>query len=165
MRTFTLLALFAALTLSSGLANAGKKKVPLNRSIYLPVELTTCEHIYQAIAFLSNLEEEEIQPLARVPGRTTFQFTIYPALSRIEPEYFIVKMVGLSLDKPIKRFVTLFLDHILAGNSNRDLAMDKILKRLSYKLDAHHKTQHIKFECDLCNFAASTPEVRIAANK
>ncbi|HXV61315.1 MAG TPA: hypothetical protein VEK15_11515, partial [Vicinamibacteria bacterium] len=60
----------------------------LNRSIYVPVQFSPCEHLENAILYRGDTA------ILELPGMHVFQFTYYPSLSRLEPELDRVRIEG-----------------------------------------------------------------------
>ena len=64
----------------------------LNRSIYVPIKFSLCEHLSRGILFVNE------QPVGQLPIQQIFQFTYYAELERMAPEVILIRIEGVGKD-------------------------------------------------------------------
>jgi hypothetical protein len=117
----------------------------LNRSIYLPVQITICEHIRQAILYRG---DEALRPL---PGKQVFQFSYYPNLQRLVPEAEHLNVKGIQKDgKHLNVGVVVTPTAVYIADRCMHLDYQKQLQRLRTRIDTHYDSVKIKVACDQC---------------
>lgn len=113
----------------------------LNRSFYVPVEFRLCEHLEDAVLY----RDEE--PVAHLPGTHVFQFTFYPALKRLEPEWERVRVEGTHDGEPFRTEVVVTPSSVYIGNKKIDLQTDARIARLRHRIDIRHETVTLSLRC------------------
>ena len=127
---------------------AASGEAGLARSLYVPVEVRLCEHLDDAVLYRGD------EPLRRLPGKQLFQFTFFPALSRIEPELerVYVKGQGFSTELIITPAA------VYVGDKKIDLDVERQLARLRHHADSRHETVKLTLRCgDACSRARGAP--------
>ena len=120
----------------------GDDEEALNRSFYVPVELSLCEHLKDAVLYRGDT------PIARLPGTHVFQFTFYPALKRLEPELERVRVEGTHEGEPFRTEIVVTPSSVYIGSKKIDLETDKLLARLRRTVDARHETVTLTLRCE-----------------
>jgi hypothetical protein len=134
--TIVALVLLSFLTLPA----MGEDEV-LPRSFYVPVSLELCEHVEKAVLY------REDTPLRALPGEHVFQFTFYPALKRIEPEFERVRVEGRHHGEPFRAELVVTPFSVYIGNKKIDLDVAAEMKRLRRQIDVRHETVHLTLRC------------------
>jgi hypothetical protein len=92
------------------------------------------------------------EPLRSLPGKQVFQFTFFPALNRIEPEFDRVRVEGEGFSMEL--IVT--PASVYVGNKRIDLEVDEQLARLRNHVDSRHETVRLTLRCgEACSRAAA----------
>jgi hypothetical protein len=158
MRTAALLAVLWA---SSSASEATKPKddraQQLTRSIYVPVEISLCGHLREAVLY------EDEQAVSVFPAKRIVQFTYYPELSRVEPSKSDLRVEGLRDDG--SRFygkVQVTPWGVFTADYRIELDMKAQLEKMKFQLDARYYTVHVRMRClDSCGRAVATRVRRI----
>jgi hypothetical protein len=149
------LAAFALLvTVSAALA----KPKPLNRSIYIPIEFTLCEHLDHAVLY------QDDAPVAAMPTKRVFQFTYYPDLERMLPERVQVRVEGTYVDggEPFVAKFAVTPEGVHTTHRTVETATQKSIEKQSHKLDIRLEPRQFRLACPrYCRKAKSVaPEER-----
>lgn len=113
----------------------------LARSIIVPVSFQPCEHVREALLF------REETAISKLPGRHVFQFTYFPELRRIEPEFEKVRVEGRLNDEPFRTGVVVTPSAVYVGKSKIDLDLDAQRTRFERNVDARHETIKLTLKC------------------
>lgn len=113
----------------------------LNRSIYVPVRFSPCEHLENAILYRGDT------PILELPGTHVFQFTYYPSLSRLEPELERVRIEGSHDGAPFRSEVVVTPASVYIGSKKIDLDLDQQMMRLRRHVDSRHETVELSLKC------------------
>jgi hypothetical protein len=121
---------------------------PLARSLYVPVEIRLCEHLKDAVLYRGD------EPLRRLPGKQVFQFTFFPALSRIEPELDRVVVEG----QGFRTELIVTPASVYVGTKKIDLDVGGQLAHLRHHTDTRHETVKLTLRCPTaCARAGAAP--------
>ena len=106
----------------------------LNRSIYVPVQISLGSEFTNAVLFRGD------EALRSLPGKQVFQFTYYPNLRKLVPEAEELHIIayrddGTSVD--VGLVVTSCTVYI--GDKSVALDMKKMLKHLRHRVDYHYE--------------------------
>jgi hypothetical protein len=148
--------LLAAL-LALAIVNGDEKARQPTRSIYVPVEVKTCEHLRDAVLYQNE------QVVGTLPAKRIFQFTYYPGLSRIEPTEAELRVEGRRLDgSDFVGRVAVTPWSIYTANQKIELAMSKQLDKMKFTLDVRYHPVRLRMRCsDSCgktpSLATSSP--------
>jgi hypothetical protein len=123
--------------LLSVLLLAGAEGDALSRSLYVPLELKVCEHLRGAVLY------REDEPLRELPGRQVFQFTFFPSLNRIEPEFERVRVVG----EGFRTEIVITPASVYVGNKKIGLDVEGHLHRLRHDADSRHEPVKLTLRC------------------
>jgi hypothetical protein len=124
-------------------AGAGKPK-PLNRSIYLPVEFTLCEHLEHAVLY------QDDAPISAMPAKRVFQFTYYPDLGQMLPAVVQVRVEGTYVDGGEPFVAKLAVSPTGVHTTHRTLQTGtekSIEKQGGHKLDIRLEPRQFKLAC------------------
>ena len=77
-----------ALLWSHSVPSHAAKRV-LNRSIYIPIQFSLCEHLSTGVLYIND------RVVAHLPTERVFQFTYYPKLNRLAPAEIQVRVEGI----------------------------------------------------------------------
>jgi hypothetical protein len=144
MRIWTKLSLSLVLAVVAALvatASFSGEKGALNRSFYVPVQLSLCEHLEDAVLYRGDT------PLARLPGTHVFQFTFYTALERLEPELERVRVEGTRDGDPFRIEIIVTPSSVYVGSKKIDLDIDELMARMRRAVDARHETVTLTLRC------------------
>ncbi len=123
----------------------------LSRSLYVPVELRVCEHLRGAVLYRDD------EPLRSLPGKQVFQFTFFPGLHRIEPEFERVRVEG----EGFRTELIVTPASVYVGNKRIDLDVEEQMNRLRHHVDSRHETVRLTLRCgDACSRTAPPPVSR-----
>lgn len=123
------------------LASESKDREALSRSFYVPVEVEVCEHIHGAALYRGD------HRLVSLPGQQVFQFTFFPSLGRIEPEFDRVRVEGTLDDSAFRMEIVVTPASVYVGNRKIDLGLDGMMRQLRTRLDARHDKVELKLRC------------------
>ena len=125
---------------------------PLNRSLYIPVHISTCEHLHGAILY------EGEQVVGVLPAKRVFQFTYYPELERLAPEVIQIRIEGLgdATRDPFLARLAVTPDGIFSGGSRIELESASPMKKLRFKRDARYESVDLHIQCkSICSRAGA----------
>ena len=145
MRDWTNKPRFVVLTALAALCAAsafGDDVEALNRSLYVPVELSLCEHLNDAVLYRGDA------PIARLPGTHVFQFTFYPALKRLEPQLDRVRVEGTHEGEPFRMQIIVTPSSVYVGNKKIDLDTEKMMNHLRRTIDVRHEKVKLTLRCE-----------------
>jgi hypothetical protein len=136
--------LLAAGMLASGVAPAAASRLPLTRSLYVPVRFELCAHLSAARMYLGE------QPVGDLPTERIFQFTYYPELRRVEPEAVQIRVVGERADggTPFLGRLAVTPGGVFTAERAVRFDLQKEMARLSYKLDVRYQKRRLRICCD-----------------
>lgn len=140
-----LFGLVAASVLAAG--SAAPEPRLLNRSIYVPIEFTLCEHLGKAVLY------QDEQPVAKMPAKRVFQFTYYPELEKMLPEIVQVRVEGSYLDADGGAFVARLAvtpSGIHTARVTKTLATEESLKHQRHqrhKIDMRLEPRVLRLAC------------------
>ena len=133
-----------ALTAALAVPLAGDER-KLNRSLYVPVEFSTCEHLEGAVLYRGDA------PLQELPGRHVFQFTYYPNLGQLLPEFERVRISGTREGEAFEAGVVVTPASVYVGKKRIALDVERHQARFRRSLDARHESVELKLRCEhLC---------------
>lgn len=123
----------------------------LTRSIYLPVEITLCEHLRDAVLY------QDEQAVSLLPAKRIFQFTYYPGLSRIEPVRTDLRVEGQRHDgSDFTGRLAVTPWGVSTASRTIELDMNKQLDKMRFKLDVRYQPVSLKMRCaDSCGRSES----------
>ncbi len=121
----------------------------LSRSLYVPVELRVCEHLEGAVLYRGD------EPLRTLPGKQVFQFTFFPGLNRIEPDFERVRVEG----EGFRTELIITPASVYIGNKKIDLDVEGQLTRLRHHVDSRHETVKLTLRCSQACSRSTTPAV------
>jgi len=129
----------------------------LNRSIYVPIRFSACEHLSQGILFVND------QPVGRLPLQQILQFTYYPKLKRMIPDVTLIRIEGVRIDgEPFIARLAVSPKEITTAHERIDLRREEQLKKLSFKIDVRYERRNLLIRCgEFCGKAldeAPSPE-------
>lgn len=113
----------------------------LNRSLYVPVRFAPCEHLDHAVLYRGD------DPIRELPGTQTFQFTYYPNLARLEPQFERVRVEGEHEGARFRSEVVVTPSSVYIGKRKIDLDLEQQLKRLKRSADVRHETVELSLKC------------------
>jgi hypothetical protein len=155
-------ALLAAFWLSTspgrGIAETKDERAQrVTRSIYVPVEITLCGHLSEAVLY------EDGIPVNVLPAKRIAQFTYYPELSRVEPSRSELRVEGLRADG--SRFygkLEITPWGVFTAGYRIELDLKEQLEKMKFQLDVRYHTVHVRMRClDSCGRAvAAGPSTR-----
>jgi hypothetical protein len=139
---YGLLVLLVALAAPYSAEAANRR--PLNRSIYVPVELRVCEHLQNAVLYQGG------QAVAVLPAKRVFQFTYYPELKRMEPQIVQLRIEGVYRDTGEPFVAKLAVTSKGIHTAHRAVTLDasKTMQRLRYKIDTRSHVVSLLVRCD-----------------
>jgi hypothetical protein len=141
-KTWTAIGAVALGFVSTSLVAAGSKdREALSRSFYVSVEVEVCEHIHGAVLYRGD------DPLVSLPGEHVFQFTFFPSLGRIEPEWDRVRVEGTLDGRPFRTEIVVTPATVYVGNRKIDLDLDGLMSQLRTRVDARHDKVELKLRC------------------
>lgn len=138
------LLLLGVMASSVAQAEPGKERGKyLNRSIYMPVEFSLCEHLGDAIFY------ENDRPIAAMPAERMFQFTYYPDLEMMLPELVPIRVEGEYKEdhEPFVAKLAVTVDGIHTARTFRSAETEKQLERQLHKIDVRLQTQALRLTC------------------
>ncbi len=120
----------------------------LNRSFYVPIQFTVCDHIRSAVLY------EGEQAIARLPAERIYQFTYYPSLKRMEPAVVQIRVEGVYTegDEPFVARLAITRDGIHTASKHivKDVSQD--MRKFRFKRDVHRKSIDLKLQCkEICS--------------
>ena len=113
----------------------------LNRSIYVPVRFSPCEHLENTLLYRGDTL------ILELPGTHVFQFTYYPSLSRLEPEFERVRVEGIHDGEPFRSEVVVTPATVYIGSKKIDLDLEEQMTRLRRHIDSRHETVELSLKC------------------
>jgi hypothetical protein len=136
------LAAFASASLLS--AHARTEPKLLNRSIYLPMELSLCEHLEKAVLY------QDDQPVSTMPARRVFQFTYYPDLERVLPEVVQVRVEGAYVGggEPFIAKLAVTPGGIHTAHGTKALHTGERILRQRHKIDVRLEPIRLELDCE-----------------
>lgn len=137
---FPFLLLMAASSMLAATA-FGDEEEALTRSFYVPVELSLCEHLEDALLYRGDT------PIGTLPGTHVFQFTFYPELKRLEPELERVRVEGAHDGEPFRTELIVTPSSVYIGSKKIELETDEMMKRLRHSIDARHESVELNLRC------------------
>ena len=152
-RAALLVVLWLSTSPGSGAAETKDSRAQqLTRSIYVPVEITLCGHLRDAVLY------EDEQAVSGFPAKRIVQFTYYPELSRVEPARSELRVEGLRDDG--SRFygkVEVTPWGVFTAGYRIELDMKQQLEKMKFQLDTRYYTVHVRMRCvDSCGRAVAT---------
>ena len=135
---------FVALALLISASAAPAKPRPLNRSIYLPVEFTLCEHLDHAVLY------QDDTPISAMPAKRVFQFTYYPDLAQMLPAAVQVRVEGTYVDggEPFVAKLAVTPTGVHTTHRTMDVETGKsVQKQQSHKIDIRLEPRLFKLAC------------------
>lgn len=129
---------------------------PLNRSIYVPINIRVCEHLQNAVLYQGG------QAVAVPTTRRVFQFTYYSELKRMEPQVVQLRIEGVYADTGEPFVARLAVTPWGIHTALREVTFDssKAMQRLRYKIDTRSPMVDLRIRCDkMCSRANRTKAV------
>lgn len=120
---------------------AASEEPALNRSLYVPVRFAPCEHLEHAVLYRGD------DPIRELPGTHVFQFTYYPNLSRLEPQFERVRIEGEHEGTDFRSEIVVTPASVYIGKKKIDLDLDGQIERLKHSIDARHETVELSLKC------------------
>ena len=150
MNATTKTALGLSLAISSFATSApivGEQRF-LNRSIYVPVAFSLCEHLDDAMLY------EAGQAVTLLPATRIFQFTYYPELERTEPQAVQIRIeeTDTAKEQPFKARLAVTAGGIYTAHREIPLDRAKYKEKFRYQIDVRHKKVDLVLHCKrLCS--------------
>lgn len=150
----TMLILIAVVLAPCFEAGAGQRE-HANRSLYIPLSLTLCEHLTEATLYIGD------QAVSTLPAERIFQFTYYPALERLEPAVTEIRIEGTRSDtgEPFVGRLAVTPKGIYTANREIPLDFERAKKELAYKIDTRYRRAQVLMRCtDECSTGKKATE-------
>ena len=143
-RVLGLTALVGAVVLATSVLGEATGPRPLNRSLYVPIAFTVCEHLENAILYQGE------QAVGVLPARRIFQFTYYPELKQLAPKATQIRIEGVYSGggDPFRARLAVTPEAIYTARQEIALDTSKPLSKLRYKIDTRYQTVDLHIRCD-----------------
>ena len=116
----------------------------LNRSLYIPVFLSVCEHLADATLYI------EDQRVGELPIERIFLFTYYPDLNRLLPEATEFRVEGTRTGDNSSFVGRLAVNPkgIYTAEKRIELDFERAKKQLSYRIDSRYEKVSLVMRCE-----------------
>ena len=123
------------------MVTAAADEARLNRSVYVPIEFSFSSDLDHAVLFRGD------DAIRELPATHVFQFTYYPNLEELLPEFERVRVAGSCDGTRFSTEIVVTPATVYFGSKKIELDLEEQSAAFKRRNDARHRTVRLKLRC------------------